>query len=94
MLDAAWCREMRRADEPVASLDALRALRALLGAVAGGAEETGHPPIRSAGTRPGERDASSPPPDDSAEPPSGSVFDQCNHDANGDDGMVLTLGPD
>ena len=81
MLDAAWCREMRRADEPVASRDALRALRALLGVVAGGAEETGHPPIRSAGSRPGERDASSPPPGDSAEPPSGSVFDESVHDA-------------
>ena len=79
MLDAARCREMRRADEPVASLDALRALGALLGAVAGGAEETGHPPIRSAGSRPGERDASSPPPGDSAEPPSGSVLDESVH---------------
>ena len=81
MLDAAWCRKMRRVDEPVASLDALRALRALLGAVAGDAEETGHPPIRSAGSRPGERDASSPPPGDCAEPPSGSVRDESAHDA-------------
>ena len=81
MLDAAWCREMRRADEPVASLDALGALRALLGAVAGGAEKTEHPPIRSAGSRPGERDASSPPPGNSGEPPSGSVLDQSAHDA-------------
>ena len=80
MLDAAWCREMRRADEPVASVDALRALQALLDAVAGGTEETEHPPIRSAGSRPGERDASSPPPADSAAPPSGSVLEQSAHD--------------
>ena len=81
MLDAAWCRSMHRADEPVASLDALRALQALLGEVAGGAEATERTPLRSAGPRPGERDASSPPPGDSAEPPSGSVLDECAHDA-------------
>ena len=48
MLDAAWCRPMHRADEPVPSLDALRALQALLGEVTGGAEATERNPIRSA----------------------------------------------
>ena len=81
MLDAAWCRPMHRADEPVPSLDALRALQALLGEVTGGAEATERNPIRSAGPRSGERDASSPPPGDSVEPPSGSVLDASAHDA-------------
>ena len=69
------------ADEPVARLDALLVSQALLGEVADGAEVTERTPMRSAGPRPGERDESSPPPGDSAEPPSGSVLDESAHNA-------------
>ena len=81
MLDAAWCRAMHRADEPIASLDALRALQALLGDVAGGSEVRESIPIGSAGPKPGERDASSLPPGDSGEPPFGPVLVESVHDA-------------
>ena len=81
MLDAAWCRAMHRADEPIASFDALRVLQALLGDVAGGSAVREYTPIGSAGPEPGERDASSRPPGDCAEPPFGSVLVESVHDA-------------
>ena len=75
MLDAVWCRDMRHRTEPVASVDALKALRALLaevGASLGGDEMPDSAAVPSAGAKPGGHHGRQPPPN-STEPYARSV---------------------